>query len=257
MLNLLSKLTIPFSNAAISRPSLPGNDLYYVIGDIHGRLDLIENIHQQILKDINKNDPNLAITIIYLGDYVDRGDQSRQVVDHLLSRPLGSIQSIFLKGNHEDALLQFLDSPDIGANWFSFGGMATLFSYGVTVQSSSPNVAQFEYIQKQFASNLPDEHLAFFSNLDLSHQAGDYLFVHAGILPGRKLAKQRPEDLMWIRDEFLESHRNHEKFVVHGHSVTSEPEIRHNRIGIDTGAYFSNHLTCLVLCNDEKRFLLT
>ncbi|NQV56656.1 MAG: serine/threonine protein phosphatase [Rhodospirillales bacterium] len=256
----INKLRGGRSGATRHAPSLPDGQRYYVIGDIHGRQDLLETMCALITEDMRTHDAEkkpLKIAILFLGDYVDRGDDSRQVVDYLLSDPFPHFAKIHLKGNHEDALLRFVDLPEIGREWFTYGGLTTLISYGVRINSNSPTPDQMESLQKEFVSNLPAAHLAFFENLDIYHEAGDYVFVHAGILPGRKIAKQRPQDLMWIRDEFLDSDRRHEKFVIHGHSITEAPEIRPNRIGIDTGAYHSNRLTCLVLEADERRFLET
>lgn len=243
--------------AAAPYPVMAEGCVYYIIGDIHGRIDLLKKIHGLIKNDIADHDSSLKKNIVYLGDYIDRGDHSREVIDYLLNSPLKEAHSIYLKGNHEDTLLQFYDSPDIGAHWFKFGGMATLLSYNLKITSNMPSSEQIKMLWEHFKEQLPPDHLAFYQDLQLMHEAGDYLFVHAGIMPGRKLIQQSPRDMMWIRDEFLEFERSHEKFIVHGHSISSEPEIKPNRIGIDTGAYYSNRLTCLVLHDSSRRFLST
>ncbi len=228
----------------------------YAIGDVHGRVDLLRQMHEMISEDAAlANKPRQRI--VYLGDYIDRGLESRQVVDLLLDAPLPGFEAVYLKGNHEEVLLQFLEDPAVGPNWFFFGGDATLYSYRVAGASPTIDEDGLGQVQAAFQSALPDRHLAFYRALELQHRVGDYLFVHAGIRPGVPEASQSPADLLWIRDEFLKSSADHGAVVVHGHTITPEPEVRPNRIGIDTGAYASGRLTCLVLDGAERRFLYT
>jgi serine/threonine protein phosphatase 1 len=190
--------------------------------------------------------------LIFVGDYVDRGPDARAVVDRMLQGFPG-FETVFLKGNHDETLLQFLNDPTIGDAWRSFGGLDTLRSYGVT-HTPGQNWAQ---TRSEFAAALPSAHAEFFKNLKLHVTVGDYLFVHAGIRPRVPLEDQREADLLWIRDEFLESPANFGRVVVHGHTPTGEPVVRANRIGIDTGAYMTGKLTALVLEERTRRFLST
>jgi serine/threonine protein phosphatase 1 len=197
-------------------------------------------------------------TIIYLGDYVDRGPDSRGVLDLVVRHRFDRVEAVHLLGNHEQSLLGFLEKPETGASWMYYGGDATLASYGIAVDPMAPRTKElltgFAQALKQA---MPAEHLAFLQSLALSYENGDYLFVHAGIDPKRPLDKQDKQDLIWIRDGFTGSAKFHGKVVVHGHTIAAEPVIRPNRIGIDTGAYVSGKLTCLVLEGAERRFLTT
>ncbi len=237
--------------------SVPDDIRVYAIGDIHGRADLLRQMHQMILEDVSRNRASLRNLIIHLGDYVDRGLQSREVIELLMGFSFPGFQSICLKGNHEDLFLRFLEEPGIGPSWFELGGDATVYSYGVRISQGIPPEERFAHIREELRKAVPKLHLEFLSSLQLTYEAGDYFFVHAGIRPGRSLHEQSPDDLIWIRDEFTDSRANHGKIVVHGHSIAYQPEIRENRIGVDTGAYATNSLTCLVLEKDTKRFLST
>jgi serine/threonine protein phosphatase 1 len=228
----------------------------YAIGDIHGRLDLLDELHGLILADSERSQP-IVKAVVYLGDYVDRGLQSKEVVDRLLEGPLPGFRPYYLKGNHEQALLDFLEDVSVGPAWRNFGGCETMHSYGVAMAGTLATRHEFEAAQADFAARLPASHLAFFRALKLSVTLGDYHFVHAGVRPGVPLERQVPEDLLWIRDVFLDSDEDFGKTVVHGHTPEPQPVIRHNRIGIDTGAYMTGILTCLVLEKGERRFLQT
>ena len=233
---------------------LPLNHRLYCIGDIHGRIDLLREAHQKIVLDAADFDG--AKILIYLGDYVDRGVHSKQVVDCLLENDFSGFEKVFLMGNHEQVLLQFLSTKDasIAHEWFRYGGLSTLASYGVHVKGL-PTTKDLERLRTEFSEKLPAEHLAFFERLIAKYEIGGYFFVHAGVRPKVKLQRQRLEDMLWIRDEFLTSDVFHGRVVVHGHSVTDAPEIRHNRIGLDTGAYSSGKLTCAVFEMESCRIL--
>lgn len=233
---------------------LPKNHRLYCIGDIHGRLDLLLEAHQKITFDAA--DFNGIKILVYLGDYIDRGMHSRQVIDCLLENNFPDFEKVFLSGNHEQVLLQFLLSTDasIAHDWFRFGGLSTLVSYGVKVRGI-PALKDLAGLRAELREKLPAGHLDFFEHLVLNYEIGGYFFVHAGIRPKIKLHLQRAEDMLWIREEFLNSDEFHGKVIVHGHSVTDEPEIRHNRIGIDTGAYASGRLTCAVFEGSSSQFL--
>jgi serine/threonine protein phosphatase 1 len=184
---------------------------------------------------------------------------SRRVIDFLLEGPpQGFAPSVYLKGNHEDAMLKFLAYPAAAQRWLSFGGLATLYSYGVPMQQErSPSDEKLILAAEQLESKIPAEHREFFDKLSMSVTAGDYFFVHAGVRPGVPLQAQDEEDMLWIREEFLGSPLNFGKIIVHGHTISSEPEVLPNRIGIDTGAFATGRLTCLVLEADKRRFLFT
>ena len=234
--------------------SIPAGLRVYAIGDIHGRLDLLSRLHQMILKDAGNENGDQRV-VVYLGDYVDRGPDSAGVVELLSKQTLAGFSAVHLMGNHEDFLLRFVDDISSGTAWFANGGVATLRSYGV--QFDYAELLTPERLQEKLSRSLPDRHLTFLRGLSLSHVIGDYLFVHAGIRPSVAMELQTPADLLWIRGEFLNSTVDHGRIVVHGHTITDEPEIRENRIGIDTGAFATDRLTCLVLEGASQRFLHT
>ena len=257
MLQNLAKLFRPKKRVTVENARAPSNQILYVIGDIHGRLDLLEQLHRLIIQDAQSLETDIKKTVIYLGDYIDRGFQSREVIDFLLGSPLPEYETHFLKGNHEEQLLDFLDDSRAGEGWLRFGGDATLFSYGVQIPSGLDSEEKLLILQNAIKNALPSTHLDFLSNLILSCSFGDYMFVHAGVNPFEPINDQNAADLLWIRDDFLECDSNFGKVIIHGHTVRDDPEIRKNRIGIDTGAYVSNKLTCLVLEDSEYRFLFT
>lgn len=238
-----------------SRARVPAGQRVYAVGDIHGRPDLLAELRLRILDDAAR-DAGSACTIVYLGDYVDRGPGSFEVIDMLLHDPLPGFESVFLKGNHEDMMLRFLAGPS-DDNWLANGGDATLISYGVPLAWGRGDRRWLEDLQSRLLQRIPPDHLRFLADLQLHHSIGDYLFVHAGVRPGIPLDRQRPVDLIWIRDRFLDSAQDLGKCVVHGHSITERPEVRSNRIGIDTGAFYTNRLTGVVLEGETYRFLHT
>jgi serine/threonine protein phosphatase 1 len=234
---------------------VPDDTLVYAVGDIHGRADLLEKMHEAILRDAAEA-PCSRKVVIYLGDYVDRGPDSKRVVDVLLERPLAGFERYHLMGNHEAFLLEFLIDIEAGPGWFFNGGLQTLGSYGVNFgKHDDMSFDSLVRIQDDFLRRVPERHLDFFRRLDFSRTEGDYFFVHAGVRPGIPLENQSDEDMLWIRDEFLSCDEEFGKIVVHGHTITWEPDIRSNRIGIDTGAFASGVLTALVLEGRERDFL--
>jgi serine/threonine protein phosphatase 1 len=236
-------------------PKVPDGTLVYAIGDIHGRADLLEKMHAAILKDA-LDVPAERKVVVYLGDYVDRGPQSKKVVDLLLERPLPGFERTHLMGNHEAFLVEFLNDFEAGPGWFFNGGLATLASYGVKIgKSDELSYETLKRVQAEFLESLPESHIEFYRQLEFSRIEGDFFFVHAGIRPGIPLDNQTDEDMLWIRDEFLFSEEDYGKVIVHGHTITWEPEVKTNRIGIDTGAFLSGVLTALVLEGREQDFL--
>jgi serine/threonine protein phosphatase 1 len=237
-----------------SVPRLPDHQRIYCIGDIHGRADLLDALRKKILVDAAGFEGELVV--VYLGDYIDRGPQSREVVETLINSPLKGYRSVHLLGNHEQVVMDFLEHPVTVSGWLNYGGRATLKSYGVKVPDL-PTAEQLSEVRDELSARLPQPHLDFFRSLKLHYSSGDYLFVHAGIRPGVALSDQRREDLLWIRHDFTESEVAHPQVVVFGHTIYSTVEFRHNRIGIDTGAFTSGVLTALVLERDEQRTLQT
>lgn len=238
------------------RPAAPPDSRVYAVGDIHGRLEPLAELVEAMARDSRRADARRRVAI-FLGDYVDRGLRSRQVVDFLLSDPLLDFETVFLKGNHEAMLLAFLDDAEAGPPWLAAGGLATLVSYGITFPPGPPDPERLESLRDGLDAALPAAHRVFLENLAPKHVEGDYAFVHAGIRPGTPLAEQREADLLWAGAEFTEDARDHGGVIVHGHSVTSEPVVRPNRIGIDTGSYATGRLTCLVLQGTQRTFLST
>jgi len=229
----------------------PGRRLY-CIGDIHGRLDLLDELHDMIRADAETHEGSRGI--VYLGDYIDRGAQSRQVLDRLIEQPLAGFDTVHLLGNHEQAMLDFLADPRAAAAWLGFGGQVTLLSYGVGL-GRVQMLHRLDQLRDELEARLPAPHLEFLANCRTMYVEGSYCFAHAGIRPGVELAGQKAEDLMWIRDEFTRSRADHGHIVVHGHSISDEVEWLPNRIGIDTGAFYSGLLTALVLEGGQQRLL--
>ncbi len=236
---------------------IPDGEVVYAIGDIHGRSDLLFELLHLIEQDAAHTQPHARKTLIFLGDYVDRGPDSRGVIEMLCNGLPHDFEAVFLKGNHEEILLGFLDDPTLLGSWCRNGGERTLRSYGVDCGRLARENAKPEAWRDAFASALPQAHLNFLRRLRLTYEIGDYAFVHAGVRPGVPLGAQDPADLLWIRDEFLTSLEPFGKIVVHGHTPGAAPVVRPNRIGIDTGAVFSEHLTALRLEDANRDFLQT
>jgi serine/threonine protein phosphatase 1 len=248
-----------FARAAPARPPrtpTTGGALVYAIGDIHGRLDLLEALLAAIREDAGTRAAEGRPVVVFIGDYVDRGPDSRGVVEAILAlADEGAFEVRALKGNHEEQLLTFLNDPRAGAPWLEFGGAETLLSYGVIPPAGRTDADGWEAARQAFRSALPAAHLKFLEGLELAVICGDYVFVHAGVRPGVPLSEQSERDILWIRDDFLSSDRSIEKVVVHGHTPEPTPHIGRNRIGIDTGAYATNTLTAVRLMGAEQSIL--
>lgn len=234
---------------------LDSETLVYAIGDIHGRADLLVNLLDRIDQDatgfLGK------VHLVFLGDYIDRGFQSRQVIEILLSDRLAPYQTHFLKGNHEDALLSFLSDPDFGPKWAAYGGRETMVSYGVKPPRSMTLNPEWETAHDDFLKRFPNAHQLFFRGLPTRVKIGGYGFVHAGMRPGRSFEDQNDYDLMWIRDEFLSGNAAFDVKVVHGHTPTDAPYNDDRRINVDTGAYFTGRLTAVKLTGESVEFIAT
>ncbi|MDT8320248.1 MAG: metallophosphoesterase family protein, partial [Xanthomonadales bacterium] len=221
-------------------PAYPPGKRMYCVGDIHGRADLLAELHGQIQRDAAAYDGQCQV--LYLGDYIDRGEQSRQVLELLLEQPLAGFEHFHLLGNHERAVLDFLVDPVAMAGWLVWGGRATLYSYGIHA-GPMPSRDELRALRDGLDAKLPDAHRDFLENCLPAHAEGSYYFVHAGVRPGVTLDRQELGDQLWIRDEFTRSTANHGAIVVHGHSISEQAELLPNRIGIDTGAFYSGVLT--------------
>jgi serine/threonine protein phosphatase 1 len=249
---------LPAQPFAAGRPArVPPGVCIYAVGDVHGRADLLRALHRLIEADAAHLTPGTERVVVYVGDYVDRGLDSREVIDVLLREPLRGFRPVYLLGNHDAWLLSFLVDPKVGSTWLRYGGDVTLHSYGVRLGAPVDEAAYFEELQTALRAELPPHHVDFLRNLELSFESGDFLFVHAGVRPGVPLDQQVADDLLWIREPFLSWKRDFGKVVVHGHTVESEPVVRGNRIGIDTGACWTGCLTCLVLEEGRYRFFDT
>lgn len=222
------------------KPSTNG-EVVYAVGDIHGRLDLLD-IMLRLIADAAGNEAGRA-RVIFLGDYIDRGPASSGVLGRLAGLKSDGARLCFLKGNHEASMLRFLDDASLGPQWCAFGGIETLASYGVAAPREAEDDAGWELARQELAARLPPAHLEFLQRLDLMTEVGDYVFVHAGVRPGQSLETQAEEDLLWIRDDFLNDRRRLPKIVVHGHTPQPAPVRDRRRIGLDTGAYMTGVLT--------------
>jgi serine/threonine protein phosphatase 1 len=237
------------------QPSVPDCERVYAVGDIHGRLDLLDRLHALIDADFTAKPPPV-VNLIYLGDYVDRGPDSSGVVERLANGPSDFVNVTLLRGNHEEMLLRFLEDPSYGSAWSLAGGLETLVSYDVDVGKVLKEHG-YPGLSESFKDKLPGRHLSLLSELKASVTVGDYFFCHAGVRPGTPLEQQEEQDLVWIREEFLEATRDFGKTIVHGHSPVVQPDFRKNRINIDTGGYATGRLTCLVLEGSSRRILST
>jgi len=241
----------------------------YAIGDIHGRLDCLLDMQALIKADASKYDEK---TVVYLGDFIDRGPNSRGVIEHRLYNPMEGFTEIDIRGNHELFMLGTIKGvfrPSMMASWLMHGGQAVVKNYGLDLNdygtphelgkaySLMPNTFAWDEIMHDLVSAVPEEHLAFLERTKLFHFEDGHLFVHAGINPNVPLSEQAEDDLLWIREEFLNSPKDYGMVVVHGHTPAENVEFRHNRIGCDTRAYATGILSCAVIADDGYRVLQT
>lgn len=232
---------------APANPCVPDGVAVWAVGDVHGRLDLLKPLVEAIMADAAATDADRKV-VIFLGDYIDRGPDSRGVIRYLIDLPKhAGIEWRFLKGNHEEAMLRFLDDPAFGSDWCEYGGDATLASYGLRPPEMKHRVEAWARVAADLDHKVSAKEREFFETLELSLSVGDYYFAHAGARPGVPLDRQSERDLMWIRNSFLDSDEPFEKVVVHGHTPTKAVHIDHRRIGVDTKAYASGVLTAVRL----------
>lgn len=241
--------------AAPAAPAVPDGTVVWAVGDIHGRLDLLNPLVEAMIADLHASAATRKV-VVFLGDYIDRGPDSRGVVRLLAG--LSDVEGVewrFLKGNHEQAMLGFLDEPSAGPKWCEYGGDNALRSYGLRVPDLAHRAEAWARVAADLRHKLTDREIEFLENLELSITIGDYFFSHAGARPGVALDRQAAEDLMWIRQPFLHSQTAFERVVVHGHTPTARAHADHRRIGIDTKAYHSGVLSALRLEGFERGLL--
>lgn len=247
----LRKILGTSTDAGRSLPSVPAGTRYYAIGDVHGRRDLFDALVAAIEVDDERAQP-AQTTIVLLGDLVDRGPDSAGVVESAIA--LADRRAVvLLVGNHEEMFLDSFSDTGVLRHFLRHGGRETVLSYGMPRDRYDD--ATLEGLQQLMAEFIPPAHRAFLAAGADQLVAGDYIFVHAGIAPGVPLAEQQPHHLRWIREPFLEHGAPHERFVIHGHTITDEIDVRSNRFGIDTGAYRTGRLTALVLEGEGRRVI--
>ena len=236
-------------------PRTPQGRRAYAIGDVHGRLDLLDQLLAAIDRDVERRPPR-ETTLVFLGDLIDRGPNSRGVIERLRNFRHKRVKPHFLAGNHEEVLLRLLSGEQgILTSWLRYGGAECLASYGF--DPAKLEVSNEPAALAVIKNAIPPEHVNFIAGFADTLRFGDYLFVHAGIRPGVDLSLQSQSDLLWIRSPFLLDKSDHGMIVVHGHTISSEVEFEVNRIGIDTGAYRTGKLTALALDGEERWLLCT
>jgi len=230
----------------------------YAIGDVHGRLDLLAAMHRRIEAEIERDQP-ADWRVIHLGDYGDRGPDSKGVLDFLIEAQKRDPRHLMLAGNHDLGFLDFLKAPDADGLFIRYGGLQTAQSYGVTIGGGSAWFGKAEAALRQghaaLVEAVPQSHVDFLRSLPFSLVFADFFFCHAGIRPGIPLDQQNPQDLIWIRDVFHNHADLYPKIVVHGHTPVPEAEVMANRVNVDTLAWQSGNLTALVVDGAEKRIL--
>lgn len=231
--------------------------MIYAVGDIHGEMDLLDHLIGKIRVDARRSDET-SNKLVFVGDYIDRGPSSRQVLERVMEG-FEDFETVCLRGNHEQAMLEVCDRHDKGIAkvWLSktIGGTETLESYGIDRKAMKSGLKKPDTFWP-LLEDVPRSHVQFLQSLPLTHIDGKFLFVHAGIRPGIALEAQRDDDLLWIRREFTSSRHDHGFVVVHGHSWKRRPQMRKNRIGIDTGAYATGRLSAVALEEGKKpRFI--
>lgn len=233
-------------------PTVPEGTVAWAVGDVHGRLDLLVPLVEHIIADAVA-EPAERTVVIFLGDYIDRGPDSRGVIRYLAGLPKDAgIEWRFLKGNHEEAMLNFLDDPSTGPTWCEYGGDAALASYGLRLPQMKHKAEAWAHLSADLDHKTTAAERTFLKELELSVSVGDYFFCHAGARPGVPLAQQAQEDLLWIRRSFLDHAAPFEKIVVHGHTPSAEVVEDHRRIGLDTKAYETGRLTAMRFVGKDR-----
>ncbi|MEM6413068.1 MAG: metallophosphoesterase family protein [Pseudomonadota bacterium] len=259
MLNRFFKLSRLLSekdantNTETQKARVPEGLRLYAIGDIHGRSDLLHQILHGIERFEASKSDGKKYRLIFLGDYVDRGPDSKSVLDLLTKLSHSTTDTVFLKGNHEAGMLEFIKSAHESDRWLEWGGIETLESYGVDAGLTRSQ----DSMASDLAKAIPQSHLSFLEQLLLSYEAGDYYFAHAGVKPGTPLKEQSERDLLWIRDEFHNTapDQRPEKIVVHGHHPVKKPLDAGWRIAVDTGAIWTGKLSAVRLEGSKREFI--
>lgn len=232
---------------------VPDNTIVFAIGDIHGQAPALYNLLHK-LADFSNDRREMQSRFVFLGDYVDRGIDIASVFEALIDFQK-EFDCIFLRGNHDQMMLDFFENPeDVGPTWVDLGGMETIAGYGIQLHSDRKQRNWFE-IRDVLKKAIPASHIEFLEATQMRHEEGDFLFVHAGVNPNRPLDDQLDKDLMWIRDQFLHNSTPLEKMIVHGHTPTEKPVMTRTRIGVDTGVYLTGVLTAVAIMGSEVRFL--
>lgn len=227
----------------------------YVVGDIHGRLDLLDTLLERIERDLEAR-PARSTVLVFVGDLIDRGPASAQVIERLRMYRRAGVHTLFLLGNHEEVMLRILGGDgSLIDSWLTFGGAQCLQSYGM--DPVPLQAMREEEAVAAIRAAVPEAHVKFLNEFHDSFRFGDYVVVHAGIRPGIELEQQRQSDLRWIREPFLLSDQDHGAIVVHGHTISEAVDERENRIGIDTGAYATGRLTALAIEGRERWYIDT
>lgn len=251
---LLKRKPLP---AAPEAPAVPEGVIVWAVGDIHGRLDLLAPLVRGIVADANASTADKKI-VIFLGDYIDRGPDSRGVLRYLADlQGDGDLEWRFLKGNHEETMLDFLGDPAIGPQWCEYGGDATFASYGLRLPDLRHKLEAWAHLAADLDHRLTTKERRFLEGLELNVTVGDYFFVHAGARPGVALDQQASDDMLWIRRTFLDSDVAFDRIVVHGHTPSAEVHADHRRMGVDTKAYASGRLTAVRLEGRRADYLQT
>jgi len=261
--SLLSKLSSAFGGArpaaAVAEPhpgiELPDRDqVLYVVGDVHGCLLQLVELERKI-EERARRFPDREHIVVYVGDLIDRGPRSADVIDHVMAPACGSFRRIALLGNHEEAMLEARHDSTAAADWIGFGGFETLKSYGATDMPRLASRSDFRQLQRMIDFLVPEEHWEWLGALPRSLRWRGYFVAHAGIRPGCDLAEQSLRDLIWIREPFLSSREDFGAVVVHGHTPQAAPERYPNRIGVDTGCFMTGCLSAAMLDRDTVHFL--
>ena len=243
------------SENPLESATIPEGRRVYAIGDVHGRCDLLKELMAKIIEDDGQRG-DAESEIIFLGDLVDRGPDSAGVLDLAMQvkQELGDVR--FLMGNHEEVYLAATKGEEKAVRFFNrIGGRETILSYDITMKEYME--LDIAGLAQRIPELFPQEHIDFVASFEDQIIVGDYAFVHAGIRPGVALSEQKPKDLRWIREDFLSASEAHEKIIVYGHTINDDIVEARSRIGIDTGAYYSNKLTALALQGSERWYLDT
>ena len=238
-------------------PALVGGELVYAVADIHGCYELMKDVLARLAADTEVRAAGRRPILIFLGDYVDRGPHSARVMEALVwLQRRGDLEIHFLKGNHEQALLEFLEAPERSGPWIGFGGAETLTSYGVVPPPAEAPPDVYRAARDDLLERMPASHLHLLQRLETMVIVGDYAFVHAGVRPGVPLGEQEEIDLLWIRRGFVDQPGPFGKIIVHGHTWLSEqPQLEAHRIGLDTGGYATGVLSALRIEDGEYEVL--